>query len=86
MIDQTVKIPLLKIRGKPHRLVKLPLPEDVKVDQKTIDELRDASLSYYARPLQEVEKEIYERRKKYGLVKEKSQSKANEPGGENDEC
>lgn len=75
----------LKIRGKPHRLVKLPLPEDVKVGQKTIDELRDLSLSYYARPLQEVEKEIYERRKKYGLVKEKSQSQAGKPGDENDE-
>jgi len=74
-----------KIKGKPHRLVKLPLPEEVEVDQKTIEELRNLSLSYYARPVQEIEKEIFERHKNLGLIKEESREQSGAEGGEEDE-
>lgn len=67
----------LKIRGRPHRLVKLPLPEEVGVSQKAINELRDLSLSFYTRPLKEVEKEIYERHKRLGLIRGRNQAKHN---------
>lgn len=72
----------LKIRGKPHRLVKLPLPEKVEVDEQTIEELKEMSMSNYSRPLEEVEKEIYERRKRLGLIKGNSTSNT---GDESDE-
>lgn len=65
-----------KTRGEPHRLVKLPLPEKVEVDSKTIEELRDLSFSYYTRPFEEIEKEIRERREKMGMTKESGQTES----------
>ena len=67
----------LKIRGRPYRLVKLPLPEEVEVSQKASNELKNLSLSFYARPLKEIEKEIYERHKRLGLIRERTQAKHN---------
>jgi len=65
----------LKVRGKSHRLVKLPLPEEVEADQKTIDELKNFSFSFYTKPHKEIEREIYERHKRLGLIRERSQTK-----------
>ena len=65
----------LKVRGQPHRLVHLPLPEEVEVDSQTIEELKDLSFSFYARDTKEIEKEISERHKRLGLTRERSQNK-----------
>ncbi|MFA6130486.1 MAG: helicase HerA-like domain-containing protein [Candidatus Omnitrophota bacterium] len=72
-----------KIRGEPHRLVKLPLPEKVEVDSRTIEELRNLSFSYYTRTFEEIEKEIRERREKMGMTKEsgRTESKTEEADG-----
>lgn len=73
-----------KIRGKPHRLVKLPLPADVEVDEQTIEELKNFSASHYSRPYQDVENEINDRHKKLGIRKDNSQAKQNNSGGDPD--
>jgi hypothetical protein len=62
-----------KVRGQSHRFVKLPLPEEIEVDSETINELRELSFSFYTRSFNEIEKEIYERRKNLGLLRENSQ-------------
>ena len=76
----------LKFRGRPHRLVRLPLPPEPEVDAKTIEELRNLSFHFYTKPVQEIEREIAERHEKLGLGPKKSRTKSGKTGDEdNDE-
>ncbi len=87
----TKKIPELgigeayfKMKGEPHRLLRLPLPEEKEVEEEVVEELTDLSLSYYTRPFQEIENEIRERHQRLGLVQRRREG-AREPAGEEDE-
>ena len=75
----------LKIRGQPHRLLKLPLPEELTVDSKTIKELRDLSASFYTRSYREAEEEIRLRHEKLGLAARTSQTKTGQTKEDDDE-
>ena len=75
----------LKIRGQPHRLLKLPLPEELTVDPKTIKELRDLSASFYTRTYREIEEEIRQRHEKLGLAARASQTKTGQTKEDDDE-
>lgn len=74
-----------KFRGLPARLLKLPLPEEIKVRPKTIEELRSLSASFYTRTYREAEEEIRLRHEKLGLVSGKSQAKTGKKEEDDDE-
>ncbi len=57
----------LKIKGKPCRLVKIPFPDPSRVRPEVVEEFKKLSASFFAKPAQEVRKEIEERHRKLGI-------------------
>ena len=66
-----------KMRGKPHRLLKLPMPKEITVEEETVEEMKKLSFSYYTKPFKEIESEIEARHKRLGLTRQNSNESVN---------
>ena len=76
IIDLGIGEAFFKMKGKPHRLLSLPLPEEKDVPEEAVEELTELSFSFYTKPSSEIESDIRERHRKLGLIKERSGTEA----------
>jgi hypothetical protein len=62
LVDLGKREAFLKIKGQRPRILKVPYVENIHVSEDSIAAVKNASFSYWARPTNEIEREIEERR------------------------